>query len=250
MLAFQMVQGPLFDLPGKVMFYLHTRVSVRRLERFFAEEEIEDNSLPSNISVYRDEPASPKPEGASTSLAFHNSTHIYPQHEVRDEVQEPFKLRCPNVKFPEGKLTVVYGDNASGKSSLLMAILGGKLSRHTICLLHMLKGPSPLTSEMDCIRGHVSRPASGNSFAIATQNVWLEQATIRENITFGVPYEEERFQQVIEACALSFDLATWEAREHTEIGERGISLSGGQKARLALARAVYSKAPLVLLDDP
>lgn len=103
---------------------------------------------------------------------------------------------------------------------------------------------------MDCIRGHVSRPASCDAYAIATQDVWLEQATIRDNITFGEPYNAERFQQVIEACALSFDFATWEAGEHTEIGERGISLSGGQKARLALARAVYSKALLVLLDDP
>lgn len=103
---------------------------------------------------------------------------------------------------------------------------------------------------MDCIRGHVSRPKARQSYAIATQDAWLEQATIRDNIVFGLPYDEERFQQVIEACALAFDLATWEAREHTEIGERGISLSGGQKARIALARAIYSGAPYVLLDDP
>lgn len=103
---------------------------------------------------------------------------------------------------------------------------------------------------MDCILGHISRTSSRHAFAIATQDVWLEQATIRENIVFGVPYDEERFEQVVEACALNFDLATWEAREHTEIGERGISLSGGQKARVALARAVYSNASYVLLDDP
>lgn len=127
MLAFQMVQQPLFELPGRVIFYLRTRVSVRRLERFFAEEEIGDSSKPSDISVYRDEAAPIKSENESTSLEFHNSTHIYPQHEVRNEILEPFKLKCPNIKFPEGKLTVVYGDNASGKSSLLMAVLGGKL---------------------------------------------------------------------------------------------------------------------------
>lgn len=96
----------------------------------------------------------------------------------------------------------------------------------------------------------MTRPLSKYSYAIATQDAWLEQATIRDNVLFGAPYDEERFEQVMEACALSFDLARWEAREHTEIGERGISLSGGQKARIALARAVYSKAPYVLLDDP
>lgn len=103
---------------------------------------------------------------------------------------------------------------------------------------------------MDCVQGSMSRPASRNAYAIATQDSWLEQATIRDNILFGEPFDEERFEQVMEACALNFDLTRWEAREHTEIGERGISLSGGQKARLALARAVYSRAPYVLLDDP
>lgn len=125
MYAFQKVQGPLFDLPERVLFYLRTRVSIRRLERFFAEDELEgDRFAPTETGEYHDEPSrSDKP---SQNLAFHNSTHIYPQHEIRDEILEPFKLRCPDITFPEGKLTVVYGDNASGKSSLLMACLGGE----------------------------------------------------------------------------------------------------------------------------
>jgi ABC-type multidrug transport system fused ATPase/permease subunit len=103
---------------------------------------------------------------------------------------------------------------------------------------------------MDLIEGSMDRPTTCNAFAIATQDAWLEQNTIKENILFGAPYDEERFEQVIEACALGLDLTRWEARENTEIGEKGISLSGGQRARVALARAIYSKAPYVLLDDP
>lgn len=104
--------------------------------------------------------------------------------------------------------------------------------------------------EMDCIEGSVVRPARTNAFAISTQDAWLEQNTILENIVFGEPFDEDRFDQVVEACALKPDLARWEAGEHTEIGERGISLSGGQRARVALARCAYSQAPCVLLDDP
>lgn len=124
MLAFQMIQQPLFELPARVMFYLRTKVSVRRLERFFAEDELESDYHSPSTAEYRDE----LPEGESQfeRLAFHNCTHTYPQHEVTDEILEPFKLRCPELTFPEGKLTVIYGDNASGKSSLLMACLGGK----------------------------------------------------------------------------------------------------------------------------
>ena len=94
------------------------------------------------------------------------------------------------------------------------------------------------------------RPAGLQACAIATQDAWLEQNTIRENILFGSAYDEKRFEDVMEACALKPDLARWASREYTEIGERGVSLSGGQKARVALARAVYAEAACVLLDDP
>ena len=103
---------------------------------------------------------------------------------------------------------------------------------------------------MDCVSGRLYRPTNKHAFAIVTQDSWSEQATILDNILFGAPYDEKRFDEVVEACALGPDLAAWEGREHTEVGERGISLSGGQRARVALARAVYSSASVLLLDDP
>lgn len=131
MYAFQKVQQPLFDLPDRVMFYLWARVSMRRLERFFAEEELDGDRLSiTGASEYRDEPFESDRE--PQSLVFHDTTHVYPQHEIRDESIKPFKLRCSQMAFPKGKLTVVYGDNASGKSSLLMACLGGEC--HSACV--------------------------------------------------------------------------------------------------------------------
>lgn len=78
---------------------------------------------------------------------------------------------------------------------------------------------------------------------------WLQNASIRDNILFGLPYVEKRYQATLSACALDKDLSIFEDGDMTEIGEKGITLSGGQKARVALARAVYSRAKIILMDD-
>ncbi|KAH9480783.1 ATP-binding cassette transporter abc4 [Psilocybe cubensis] len=85
--------------------------------------------------------------------------------------------------------------------------------------------------------------------AYAAQESWVQNQTIRENILFGSSYDEIRYQKVINQCALKHDLELFEAGDNTEVGEKGLTLSGGQKARLTLARAVYSSAEILLLDD-
>ena len=79
---------------------------------------------------------------------------------------------------------------------------------------------------------------------------WILNSTVRENITIGREYNAQRYQAVLDACALTKDLDSLPAHDLTEIGERGINLSGGQKARVALARGVYADADVYLLDDP
>lgn len=104
--------------------------------------------------------------------------------------------------------------------------------------------PSPV------IRTASKNPAAlTDSTAVATQQPFLMSASIRDNILFGHGYNEKRYRAVLEACALNPDLRQFELGDSTEVGERGTVLSGGQKARISLARAIYSSAKYVLLDD-
>ncbi|XP_037541476.1 canalicular multispecific organic anion transporter 1, partial [Nematolebias whitei] len=134
-------------------------------------------------------------------------------------------LKNVSLDIKPGRLVAVVGAVGSGKSSLMSALLG----------------------EMHCAKGFINIQGS---LAFVPQQAWIQNATLRDNVLFGSPYEDERFQEVIEACALGPDLKLLAAGDLTEIGEKGINLSGGQKQRVSLARAAYSQADIYLLDDP
>ncbi|TFK47824.1 P-loop containing nucleoside triphosphate hydrolase protein [Heliocybe sulcata] len=148
-----------------------------------------------------------------------------------------FQLQDINIMIPEGKLTLVTGPTASGKTALLTALLGEmtRLSGRVI----MSKDTTRIDSD-----------GLMHTISYAAQTPWLRHQSIRDNILFGYPYEERRYEDVLDACALKPDLDVLEDGDLTEIGARGISLSGGQKARVALARAIYARTKYVLLDDP
>lgn len=129
-----------------------------------------------------------------------------------------------SIDFVEGGLNVITGQSGSGKTTLLLSILGETY----------LEG------------GSVTAPSD---VAYASQTSWLQNQTIRENILFGSPMERLRYDTIVAACCLPQDFRDLPNRDQTTVGENGTSLSGGQKARVALARALYSKAPLLLLDD-
>uniref|UniRef100_A0A8C9ZNG8 Multidrug resistance-associated protein 1 n=1 Tax=Sander lucioperca TaxID=283035 RepID=A0A8C9ZNG8_SANLU len=130
-----------------------------------------------------------------------------------------------NVCIPEGSLVAVVGHVGSGKSSLLSALLG----------------------EMEKLEGSV---AVKGSVAYVSQQAWIQNSTLKDNILFGQERREAWYQRVVEACALQPDLEILPAGDETEIGEKGVNLSGGQKQRVSLARAVYCDRAVYLLDDP
>ena len=127
-----------------------------------------------------------------------------------------------------------------GKTSLLYALLGEMNILNGNCFM-----PSPVVREVGL------DPVSGltDTVAFCSQTPWLLNDTIRNNILFGSAYNSKRYKMVLAACCLLPDLKVMDLGDQTEVGEKGTVLSGGQKARISLARAVYSPAKVLLLDD-
>ncbi|KAK3952146.1 P-loop containing nucleoside triphosphate hydrolase protein [Pseudoneurospora amorphoporcata] len=141
------------------------------------------------------------------------------------EEREPFKLQDLNFTIGRNELVAVIGTVGSGKTSLLSALAG----------------------DMRKTNGEV---ILGAHRAFCPQYAWIQNATLRDNILFGKEMDDEWYRDVIKACALQPDLDMLPNNDMTEIGERGITISGGQKQRLNIARAIYFDADIVLMDDP
>ncbi|KAJ2825779.1 hypothetical protein IWW50_002696, partial [Coemansia erecta] len=150
----------------------------------------------------------------STSFSWPPKDNIY---------KTGFALTNVNMHVRKGQLVAVVGKVGAGKSSLISAILG----------------------EMDA---HSPARVNGR-IALVSQTPWLMSGTVRDNITFGLAYDASWFNTVTSICALHPDLRQWQFGEHTQVGSSGVALSGGQRMRVALARAVYSRASVYLLDD-
>ncbi|RVX17087.1 ABC transporter C family member 8 [Vitis vinifera] len=134
-------------------------------------------------------------------------------------------LREVNLTVQRGHKIAICGPVGAGKSSLLHAILG----------------------EIPKISGTVH---VFGSIAYVSQTSWIQSGTIRDNILYGKPMDTTKYEKAIKACALDKDINSFDHGDETEIGHRGLNMSGGQKQRMQLARAVYNDADIYLLDDP
>ncbi|KAI8320345.1 hypothetical protein GQ54DRAFT_298726 [Martensiomyces pterosporus] len=243
--VFKVLQRSITWLPSMVAEVINVYVSFRRVEAFLGESEVQslEERVDSEGSVgaigFRDaELVWRLPGDSDTSEAGRNdgAASTDPLEAATPiSSNEPFALRSISVSFPTGQLTLVGGPTGSGKSSLVSALIG----------------------EMTLVGGQIIIPttvAQKNAMALdniayVSQEAWLRNATIRENILFGEPYIQSRYEQVLRICALKPDLRIFVAGDQTEVGERGITLSGGQRQRVALARAVYSRRQVILIDD-
>ncbi|CAO3644968.1 unnamed protein product [Cunninghamella blakesleeana] len=235
---FTAFRAALEDFPFMVTFALQANVSIKRVEKFLAEEEIEPLSTQNHfandvhIGFVNNATFSWNKHAKNTSSSLPSSSSSSINHESSSTLQNL------NLSFPKGKLSIICGPTGSGKTTLISSLLG-----ETYCLNGSVVLPP---------RPHLSSYGLGGSvsgIAYVAQTAWLQNCSVRDNILFGSEYDEERYNKVLYMTALTKDLDILEYGDATEIGEKGITLSGGQKQRVAIARAVYSQAETIILDD-
>jgi ABC-type lipoprotein export system ATPase subunit len=249
---FRLLQSPLREFPRYIIQLYQSFTSLERLETIFR---MEEKTTHDGFSAgHREGQGQGKEEGESgegCSIVISNCFfHWYAvasampspdgqgqgqeegqKEEKIAEVEEmipTFTLSLPSLAIHSGELVVVKGIVGQGKSSLCQALLGE---------MPISSSPSP-----PCLLIH-------GSISYASQLPWIQSTTIRQNILYHSPYDEEKYFRVLHACCLIEDLMTMPYGDLTFIGQKGINLSGGQKSRIALARAVYSDHEIFLLDD-
>lgn len=179
------------------------------------------------------------------SISFQNACIAWPSDSDTIEDFLEFSLRDLNFSFPNNELSIISGKTGSGKSLLLAAILGeADLLSGSIVVPR-----APALQDRFDGKAHQSNWIIPSSLAFVSQQPWIENETFRNNILFGLPLDEVRYKKVLSACALDQDLSLLPDGDMTEIGANGINLSGGQRWRITLARALYSRAGILVMDD-
>ncbi|KAJ0794971.1 putative ABC-type xenobiotic transporter [Helianthus annuus] len=203
--------SPLNSFPWVINGLIDAVISTRRLSKFLSCVEHESSTCSKELSNFTADEMDIVMKDACCAWS------------VDQEVKELI-LDHVNLAIPKGSLIAVIGEVGSGKSSLLNSILG----------------------EMKLIKGSIY---SRGSVAYVPQIPWILSGTIRDNVIFGKDYDPIRYSAVLEACALDTDISLTVGGDMAYIGEKGVNLSGGQRARLALARAVYHGSDVIMLDD-
>lgn len=230
---FQILRIPLDQLADMVAHVQESKVSVDRIEEYLSEPETDK---------YQQLVTRKKDGNGEPLIGFEHATFSWGGKDMTDQTAaDAFKLMELDLKFRVGQLNVVAGPTGSGKTSLLMGLLGE---------MTKLKGDVYLPGgrSREDIRPD-SETGLTESVAYCAQQAWLVNGTVKENIVFASEFDQKRYDDVIVACSLKRDLEILDGGDGTLVGEKGVTLSGGQKQRISLARALYSKARHVLLDD-
>ncbi|QLQ82390.1 hypothetical protein HG537_0H01520 [Torulaspora globosa] len=209
---FNLLSFPLNVVPMVLTAFIEASVSITRLTAFLMNEELQKDAVHHLPKVNNANEVAIKLSDDATFLWKRK-----PEYRVA--------LKNINLEVKKGELACVVGKVGSGKSALIQSLLGD---------LYRVKGSA-------AVHGRI---------AYVSQVPWIMNGTVKENILFGHKYDPHFYNLTIKACALTIDLDILPDGDETMVGEKGISLSGGQKARLSLARATYARADTYLLDDP
>ncbi|EYC37193.1 hypothetical protein Y032_0816g2504 [Ancylostoma ceylanicum] len=207
---FMQLRAPMVIIAMLIGQMVQAVVSNKRLKQYFIADELDSSTVERH----------PLHNATKDAVEFEDFSATWDYNE-----SSPSTLQNINLNAARGTLIAVVGKVGSGKSSLLSALLG----------------------EMGKLRGRIGLRGK---VAYVPQLPWIQNMTVRDNILFGKPFDKHRYSQVLSACTLKADLRSLANGDMTEIGEKGINLSGGQKARISLARAIYQDCDVYLLDDP
>lgn len=245
--AFEYLGFMIFFIPGTLSSLADLLMAMKRIGSFLGAEEISQYEHYYEINDHNNDNAISIKEGNFEWEIFESKDDFENKSEeesttddhIAETINEAFnttetseleitarklmKLRDINLDVKTGQFVVITGSIGSGKTSLLSAISG----------------------VMKCNSGSITI----NGSLLSAGASWIQNSTIRENILFGSNYDKEKYEAVIYACSLQSDLDILPGGDLTEVGEKGITLSGGQKARINLARAVYAERDILLLDD-
>ena len=199
-------------------------VSLTRIQEFLLLNNLNSTNTAINHRGVREDMFSPGISTENQEVAILRVRN-FKQHQLQNYSKDESFQRDIDFTAKKGSLTVITGSVGSGKSTLLSAI-AGEIPDQNWAITY------------------------NGTVVYVPQIAWIFSGTIRENILFGEQYEEWKYNRVIEACALTEDIEKFPDCDQTIVGERGVVLSGGQRARVSLARAVYAEGELYLLDDP
>lgn len=220
------MESSLAVLPEFIADSLESWVSVKRIDEYLKAPERDHYIVSSDIITFED-----------ASIAWPSDS--------QEEDSNRFVLKNINVRFPNKELSVISGKTGTGKSLFLASILG-EADR----LAGYVKVPqAPSFDERFDYKANKSDWIIDSVIAYVAQIPWIENATIKDNILFGLPFDSGRYKKVLNCCALEKDLDLLPDGELTDIGANGINLSGGQRWRVSFARALYSRAGILVLDD-
>lgn len=192
------------ELPVITSFVLQANVSLGRIEKFLQEDEV---SLPPTTTF-----------STSTQIGFKDNAS-FSWNQGEDAVAH---IKNLNISFPPKQLSIICGPTGSGKTTMLASLLG-----ETRCL----SGSAVLPRHNTTCDASQSMGGAVSGVAYVAQTAWLQNCSIRDNILFGLPYDQERYENILYMTALTRDLEILEFGDSTEVGEKGITLSGGQKQR-------------------
>ncbi|CAE6467389.1 unnamed protein product [Rhizoctonia solani] len=232
---FELLRSQLHFLLTEIAIQIQAKVSLDRVNDFLKNASVYTELL--DAYTNKDNASSIEPTAPhSSAIGFRNATFTWAKRATATSTPSTRNFRLTidqELLFHRGKINMIVGPTGCGKTSLLLALLG-----------EMHFEPSAPDSWF-------ALPREGG-IAYAAQEAWVLNETIRNNVLFGSEYNEDRYNKVLSQCGLDKDLALFDAGDQTEVGEKGLTLrqvNGGQKARVSLARAIYSKAGIVILDD-